>query len=186
MGDDMFTVFRGGLNWGNDNKLLLLLWIGQWSSLTPLEGLTEKGGLIEFAAGRSPMRRIDHQLVEYWPSKCWQLTASDVSGCRYTSSLSLLLSVSISFCLHSPSFISSFLSPDTCYHNRFTTYKKQKALSFISDQYFNPYNCILSLCSIVSKCSASFLFLSWFKDEVFSMEMGVCCVYGTVFCVCVC
>ncbi len=36
------------------------------------------------------------------------LTATDGTGCRYTSSLSLLLSPSLSFHLHSPSFIFSF------------------------------------------------------------------------------
>lgn len=132
--DNVFTVFRGDSL--NVNKLLNLglLRIEQRSSSTSLEGLAERG-LIVFAAGRSPMRRIDHQLVLYGrasvdSSPLLMLVAVDIQA------VSLLLSPSLSFPRHSPFFHLLFLS--SCYlllslSHRF---KKQRAFSVTADPYF--------------------------------------------------
>lgn len=68
------------------------------------------------------------------------LTATDASGCRYTSSLSPLPSPSLSFPLHALSFIFSFfllISASVSHtHNRLYTCKTQRAILFIADPYF--------------------------------------------------
>lgn len=182
LGEDMFPMLRGGLKWGNDNKLLnlRLLLIERHSSLTPLEGLTEKGGLIVFAAGRSPMGRIDHQLVKYRPSECWQLlmlVAVDIQA------LSLLLSPSLSFTL---SFISSLfplISVSVSHtHNRLTTCKRQTALSFI----LTRINIFWLYSALWANVLPYFVFFP-LRVQVWGLVFGdgcVCCVYGIVF-VCV-
>lgn len=142
MGDGMFTMFRGRFElkkWQQVVESRLLRIDQRFLFNIARRSEREKGELIVFAAGRSPLRRIDHQLVKYWQSVCWQLTATDASGCRYTSCLSLL-SPSLSFPLHSPSSIFYFflLISDSvsASHDRLTTRKKQRAVSFIADLHF--------------------------------------------------
>ena len=73
-----FTVFRRCLMGMTTGCWISgLLQIKEHFTLTLHKSLTEGGGLIMLAADRSPMRRIDHQLVTYWPSECWQLTTTD-------------------------------------------------------------------------------------------------------------
>lgn len=178
----MFTVFRGVSL--NVNKLLNLglLRIEQRSSSTSLDGLAERG-LIVFAAGRSPMRRIDHQLVLYGrasvdSSLLLMLVAVDIQA------VSLLLSPSLSFPLHSPFFHLLFLS--SCYQLLSLThrFKKQRGLLGHCRPIFLTH--FTTFC-LYWCCEQMFcLFFSSLSSSVRSCPWRWTCVVCMALCLCVC